>query len=325
MRIAGVEKAGFYPTPHETLERVKEILRRNAFHLRGRTALDPCAGEGEALAQVGRALGMRTHGIELEAERAEKAAQVLDKVHQGDALRWTARGYSLLWLNPPYDYGDGMRLEKAFLRRYLESVLPGGVMVLLVPERVLGDLWPTLTRAYVPRLAARLPRGEYEVFKQAVVIAERVPPSSALSRPYPGGDLPHLEDLPLDLPLEFRERLTKLKDSPKLLEEAADPRDLLARARTSPLWGVIERKSRPTPRPLLPLKKAHLALLVAGGALDLERVEMGGQPYLLLGVLKKDKVEIKDEEAKGTRVEQEVFQMRIRALNLETGEVLEVE
>jgi len=51
---------------------------------------------------------------------------------------------------------------------------------------------------------------------------------------------------------------------------------------------------------------------------------MGGQPYLLLGVLKKDKVEIKDEEG-GTRVEQEVFQMRIRALNLETGEVLEVE
>jgi hypothetical protein len=325
MRIAGVEKAGFYPTPPETLGRVKEILRRNAFHLRGRTALDPCAGEGEALAQVGRALGMRTHGIELEAERAERAAQVLDKVHQGDALRWTARGYSLLWLNPPYDYGDGMRLEKAFLRRYLESVLPGGVMVLLVPERVLGDLWPTLTRAYEPRLVARLPRGEYEVFKQAVVIAERVPPSSALSRPYPGGDLPHLENLPLEIPLAFREHLTKLKDSPRLLEEAADPRDLLARARTSPLWAAIERKSRPTPRPLLPLKKAHLALLVAGGALDLERVEMGGQPYLLLGVLKKDKVEIKDEEAKGTRVEQEVFQMRIRALNLETGEVLEVE
>jgi len=124
--------------------------------------------------------------------------------------------------------------------------------------------------------------------------------------------------------LAFRERLTKLKDSPRLLEEAADPRDLLARARTSPLWAAIERKSRPTPRPLLPLKKAHLALLVAGGALDLERVEMGGQPYLLLGVLKKDTVEIKDEEG-GTRVEQEVFVMRIRALNLETGEVLEVE
>jgi len=51
-------------------------------------------------------------------------------------------------------------------------------MVLLVPERLLKDLWPLLTKAYEPRLAARLPRGEYEVFRQAVVVAERVPPPS---------------------------------------------------------------------------------------------------------------------------------------------------
>jgi len=105
-------------------------------------------------------------------------------------------------------------------------------------------------------------------------------------------------------------------------EETLSPGELLERARLSPLWTLVERESRPVPRPLLPLKKAHLALLVAGGALDLERVEIGGEPHLIMGVLKKETAVIEDESG---RIEQEVFAMRIRALNLRTGELLEVE
>jgi hypothetical protein len=71
MRLEAVAKAGFYPTPPRTLSLVVELLKGHAPHLRGHWALDPCAGEGEALAQVGQALGMKTQGIELDAGRAE--------------------------------------------------------------------------------------------------------------------------------------------------------------------------------------------------------------------------------------------------------------
>jgi len=326
MRLEAVAKAGFYPTPPRTLSLVVELLKGHAPHLRGHWALDPCAGEGEALAQVGQALGMKTHGIELDAGRAERAAQVLDRVYQGDALRYWASGFGLLWLNPPYDYGDGERLEEAFLKRYLESVLPGGIMVLLVPERVLPRLWPVLTAVYEPRLVARLPRGEYEAFRQAVVIAERVP--YAAPQDYPHGDLPHLEDLEEGLRLlgaaylrgaaeRARPRVEPVK-GPSL-----SPEEALAAARGSPLWAEVEGERGIVPRPLLPLKEAHLALLLAGGVLDLEEVVMDGVPHLILGVLEKEAVRAEGEK-EGQEVELEVFRMAIKALNLLTGEILEV-
>jgi hypothetical protein len=279
---------------------------------------------------------MKTQGIELDAGRAERAARVLDRVHRGDALRYWASGFGLLWLNPPYDYGDGERLEEAFLKRYLESVLPGGIMVLLVPERVLPRLWPVLTAVYEPRLAARLPRGEYEAFRQAVVIAERVP--YAAPQDYPHGDLPHLEvhlgcrgpgeDLEGGLRLlgaaylkgaaeRARPRVEPVK-GPSL-----SPEEALAAARGSPLWAEVEGERGIVPRPLLPLKEAHLALLLAGGVLDLEEVVMDGVPHLILGVLEKEAVRVEGEK-EGQEVELEVFRMAIKALNLLTGEILEV-
>lgn len=50
MRLEAEAKAGFYPTPPKTLERIVSLLRNSplAPALKGRAALDPCAGEGEA-------------------------------------------------------------------------------------------------------------------------------------------------------------------------------------------------------------------------------------------------------------------------------------
>ena len=50
MQIAGTEKMGYYPTPSKTLDLLRGALAAGAgAALR---ILDPCAGEGEALAAV---------------------------------------------------------------------------------------------------------------------------------------------------------------------------------------------------------------------------------------------------------------------------------
>jgi hypothetical protein len=101
------------------------------------------------------------------------------------------------------------------------------------------------------------------------------------------------------------------------------PEEALAAARGSPLWAEVEGERGIVPRPLLPLKEAHLALLLAGGVLDLEEVVMDGVPHLILGVLEKEAVRVEGEK-EGQEVELEVFRMAIKALNLLTGELLEV-
>lgn len=316
MRLEAVAKAGYYPTPPKTLEILVHLLKTSplAPYLEGKEALDPCLGEGEALGKVASALRMRPVGIELDRERAKGAKGRGIKVYEGDARDFRATGFPLLWLNPPYDTGDeGERLEETFLLAYRESVAKGGVLVLIVPERGLPRLLPHLM-GYRIALLARLPQKEYPRFRQAVVVAQRDGTPYLPSLP---PSLPYLEEVEgLDLiPWSFRETPI-LERLPSLPEEEA-----LALARRSPLWAKLEGETTPRLTPLLPLKPAHLALLVAGGMLDLEEVELEGIPHLLLGVLVKDTVTIEEEDR---RIEREVYRMAIKALNLRDYTLVEV-
>lgn len=322
MRNAGVAKMGFYPTPEESLERILDLLAPLSGGLFGKAALDPCAGEGEALRRACERLGLRPHAIELDEERAKRAKKALaplgGKVLQGNAFDHEARGFAFLWLNPPYDWGEEGRLEEEWVRAFLPALVPGGVLVLVVPEREVARLWPRLVAAGKVRLAARLTRGDYPAFKQAVVVLERGLPT----REPPPEDLPYLEEAVLEGP-PFAPKWALAHLAPREKEEPLEV--FLERARTSPLWERVEGGgSLGGFRPLVPMKPAHLALLVAGGLMDLEEVEIGGDPHLIVGVLRKDEVEVEDEE-EGKRVVSEVFRMGIRALNLRTGELLEVE
>lgn len=322
MRNAGVAKMGFYPTPEESLERILDLLAPLSGGLFGRAALDPCAGEGEALRRACERLGLRPHAVELDEERAKRAKKALvplgGKVLQGDAFDHEARGFAFLWLNPPYDWSEEGRLEEEWVRAFLPALVPGGVLVLVVPEREVARLWPRLVAAGKVRLAARLTRGDYPAFKQAVVVLEKGLPT----REPPPEDLPYLEEAVLEGP-PFAPKWALAHLAPREKEEPLEV--FLERARTSPLWERVEGGgSLGGFRPLVPMKPAHLALLVAGGLMDLEEVEIGGDPHLIVGVLRKDEVEVEDEE-EGKRVVSEVFRMGIRALNLRTGELLEVE
>jgi len=129
-RLANKKIAGFFATPPSVVQRIAGHLAPpdgGVFRW-----LDPCAGEGIALAYLAQVHGGETYGIELDRERAEAAAQVLDHVLAGDYAaqrmpKGDKAGISVLYLNAPYDEDDRARgrLELTFLRDTQEHLMPG--------------------------------------------------------------------------------------------------------------------------------------------------------------------------------------------------------
>lgn len=333
MRLEGQAKAGYYPTPPKTLALLVEGLARYRENLKGGAALDPCAGEGEALFRVAEALGMTPYAVELDEERAKackaRLAPLGGKVVQGDGLRVEASGFSLLWLNPPYDWaGDGKegRLELAFLRHYWPSLNPGGLLVLLVPEGVVEEAWRFLQSRVREVRAVRFPPEEHAAFRQVAVLAVKVSPYEP---PTERKRLPVLEAEHLRNSAAAMAQLARvLPEEIHFHLRAARLEEVGEAARSSPLWEMVEALSVRAGmgfRPLLPLRQAHLALLIAGGMMDLREVEIEGRRYAVLGRLRKETVVHEEEDEEGEkRVEREVFRIGLSLLCMETGELLEV-
>ena len=118
MRLAAQAKLGFYPAPPEAVAEAMKYLRGPSFETG--YALDPCAGKGEALAQLCRGLGLRPYAIELDEKRSEDCHRTISSDDlQGKVLApasffgctATFQSFSFVWLNPPFDdeVGGGMR------------------------------------------------------------------------------------------------------------------------------------------------------------------------------------------------------------------------
>ena len=79
MRLEGVAKAGYYPTPPSVVERIAALIRPAARSPRQAVRLlDPCCGTGAALRQLADAVGGETYGIEIARHRADDAQATLD-------------------------------------------------------------------------------------------------------------------------------------------------------------------------------------------------------------------------------------------------------
>ena len=69
--------------------------------------LDPCAGEGVAIAEASHALGReqaKAFAVEFDAERARHARGLVDHCLHADLMDTmiSKQSFGLLWLNPPY-------------------------------------------------------------------------------------------------------------------------------------------------------------------------------------------------------------------------------
>lgn len=141
MRIEGRLRLGYYPLPPAEAESLRQHLQLSP----GFVAIDPCIGEGHALAAITAGVEGHRFGIELDAFRAEDSRHRADQVIHGSAFdaHCPAESISLLYLNPPYDFeiseGKNERMERVFLQHTYRWLKPGGVLVLVIPCASLAD------------------------------------------------------------------------------------------------------------------------------------------------------------------------------------------
>jgi hypothetical protein len=190
-RLESQSKLLYYPTPNAIAETIASW-----FSAPRKTRLaDPCCGTGEALMRFSQGFKEAERiGIELSYSRSEQAAQVLDKVLPTSfyTATWSVQSVGLMFNNPPYDwsqYGEtvngqsrSVRHEVMFVERARDKIVVGGHHAIIIPRCILGDahylgnsqqerVARHLLGWYEDVLVYRFPDGEYEAFKQVVVLA----------------------------------------------------------------------------------------------------------------------------------------------------------
>lgn len=175
MRLAGRLKLGFYPLPLTEARRIRTQLQFPAKF----AAVDPCVGDGAAFAELIRGTGAQAWGIEIDAYRAEQAAQTGIRVLHGSAMdvRCPAESISLLYLNPPYDFEVGQqgnrRLELVFLEHTYRWLKARGVLVFVLPQKQLDPCARLLAEHFLDVQVCRLTDPASVQYSQVVVFARR--------------------------------------------------------------------------------------------------------------------------------------------------------
>ena len=338
MRLEGIAKAGYYPTPSSVVERVGALIRparhspRQALRL-----LDPCCGTGAALRQLAHAIGGETYGIEIARDRADEAQAALDHLICGSsfAVRLAHGAFSCLWLNPPYDYDDeSKRLEHAFPTTMTRALCPGGVLVFIVPQRRLAVSARYLAAHYARLACYRFPDPEYSVAAQIVLLAvkregavghkddqlkieawsaEALPEIPSSGSVEPLYDLPHLPGGPILF-------ASQIFDPEVAAEEARRSGLWENEALADRLWPAGERRVCP----LMPLRPGHLAVLIAAGFLNNILLQAAGRRVLVKGRTYKETIPVESDDP-DVEIEREVRRTSVVALDLRSGkfEVIE--
>ena len=342
MRLAAQAKGGFYPTPPRVVDLVAKLL----YGARGRARsvdtlriLDPCCGAGDALAQFAGLLRdrgtvpMETCGVELHRERAEQAAHVLDRALACDlfATSIANNAFGVLLLNPPYDWDkEDKRVEHAFLTHTTRYLTDGGLLLFIVPKQRLAVSARYLSSHYRDIRCWAFPSPEREVFDQVVLVgrrkAEPSPDSYAEEqvRAWAFGE-----------PEEFSLRPYPVYDPPVVAAgdilfatRTVDPLAAVAEARKTGLWASQEVRDSLWPaqdqrtRPLMPLRRGHMAMLVAAGFLDNLVLEAEGRRILVKGRTTKELVLA--EETENTEVYRERLKTTVVALDLDDGDITDI-
>ncbi len=338
-RLEGVAKAQFYPTPPSVVERVAALVRpAPRSHRRITRLLDPCCGAGDALRQFADAIGGgETYGIEIERYRADEARGALDHLIAGSAfaVRLGHEAFSCLWLNPPYDEGDGgKRLEHSFLTTLSRVLAPGGLLVCIVPQARLAQSARYLASRYEGLRCYRFQDPEYDAFRQCVAIgkkrATQVVAADAQAQVEAWATAP-LPELPAPGSVPPVYELPALPAGPVVFaSQFFEPETAAAEARLRGLWSntaLVERfwpaEERPV-RPLMPLRRGHLAVLIAAGFLDNVLIDDGSRRVLVKGRITKVSRPVESADP-DVEVEREFLRTSVVMLDLRTGEFEDIQ
>jgi len=336
-RITG----GYFPTPDSVVDTISTFLRLEEDGCR---ILDPCCGTGYALNQLRYEISTseksaRTYGIELNTDRAEKAKQYLNQTIKSDffRIRTPDQAYSLVFLNPPYDdSGDkDKRLEHKFLLESRKYLVPDGVLVLIIPQHRLITLSARhLAAWYTDFQVFKFPGKSYDQFKQIVLFGVRK--TEAMVDPAAFETLQiipvkGLEDLCEQQEPIFTLPANRIDDNQFFLKSIdLDPIEVLHETEKYGAWSQVEKLTQPKDldmrgRVLMPLRKGHLAILIACGMCN-GVIQKNGTRLLVKGVAKKE--EVKTVEHKGKTTVETVtdrIKIGISALDLGTGNLIKIE
>lgn len=333
-RLASQERLGFYPTPQVVVELIKPCLVRGGD---GAVRIyDPCAGLGDAVAEIATHLQAESFGVELDKNRAEQAKTRLSKVIQGDSLRVSIRGGSIscLFLNPPYDFDEGGRLENKFIAHAAPSLQAGGILVLVISIRSLNRAMVRYLASWFTDVAVRkFPEKEYEAFKQIVVFGKKKGAGvvdgeiAQMLEESRSGNVPELLDEALlytvpsaslaDRYFHFRNLEVSPEEMVQEVEEDGFDKEIFEL--------VVKRNGNMRIRPAAPLRLGHLAILVASGMTD-GLIEKNGKRLLIKGTVRKEKVKtVEVDETMETVTERDVLKIEIVGLDLRTGEIFSIQ
>ncbi len=169
-RLAGLEKALYYPTDLDTVELIAQHVTISGYSKSSTFVIDPCIGEGLAVHRFVQALkgkpwddavaSMRSSsyssyasqcandvhasrdlitikGIELDAERAKAAKELLGEKNILESPMENAAvvgKFDLMWCNPPYTYSNGRRVELNWVEQTANYLKDGGTAIFILPD-----------------------------------------------------------------------------------------------------------------------------------------------------------------------------------------------
>jgi len=327
MRPPALEKAGFYPTAEHVAQLLKTYFKPADY---GRL-LDPCAGEGTAASILAKALNCQSWGAELSPARAALAAEKMDRLFNTPwgSCHLTGESITLMFLNPPYSHdrlGDQKRLELEFLKSTTPKLVRGGVLIYIVPHPLLRDLDVASHLAgYYENI--RIYRYPETGFNQVIVLATKrvkykIPSHEEVHQVQAWADIeppmlveveePLYELLPASdkgaggQPIRF----SRLDWQPEEIVDATQKRGL----HSSKEWLDLLNPSRglgELKQPVMPLKKGHIAMLMASGMMGTLRLtDEDGKPMLVKGRVVKVTEKVEENTDKKGNVTSEIFRDR---------------
>ena len=345
-------KNGYFPTDESTLERALSALAPSPGSL---CILDPCAGEGVAIAEAAHALGreqVKAYAVEYDAERAHHARQLVDRCLHSDLMDTliSRQVFGLLWLNPPYGdlsrdvngnigyQGQGRaRLEKLFYQRSLPLLQYGGVLVFIIPVYVLDpELVGWLTRHFAD---LRIYRAVETQFKQVVIFGRRIRQRDQVSDDTKatrslllqiGQGETQAEELPSDWPFPPYIVPSSPAEPEHFYRVTLEPEQFADEVhRLQGLWPALDTHLGAAQQSLRPPARAlshwHLALALAAGAISGVVTSRTGRVLIVKGDTHKEKslsteyTEKEDGSILETRILTDRFVPLIRAWDMTPG------
>jgi tRNA1(Val) A37 N6-methylase TrmN6 len=344
MRLVAQAKMGYYPTPEDVTPIIANYLKRQREGLI--RILDPCAGMGTAVRYMGDILQAETYGVEIDLERGNQAKERLTwcLVTDYQNTRISHGAFSLLWLNPAYDWAirdseieTSERYERTFLRDCVCYLRSKGILVYLIPQRRLdGQIARMLSYRFEQISVYRFPEKAYKAYRQLVIfgVLKNRPEKDDTKAEYLkncGNQSISLPYLPMDPPMIYEVPLSLVRADFVFRSKDIDPQELEEEIRRHGLFDQVRDMTTPLRmaekiRPIMPLRHGHLAQILACGLMngivwDKEKKN----PLLIKGITKKEvKHAVEVEGNCEKHIETDLIKITIHAFN-RRGELLTIE